>query len=158
MLRDFPSLRRWEDTDSVISGTMLRLDKAMRAIPIDSQASFFQLANKHIHHELLDLLRQHRKLIERYQTPAVDSEGGLTMPGGEPSLSDGLDRCEWWERFHQEVENLPDRTRQVFDLIWYQDMPQVQIAEVMKMDVRSIRRHWIQARQHLIDAGCVPPS
>ena len=62
--------------------------------------------------------------------------------------------------FHQAVDRLPEDERAVFDLIWYQGQSQQEAAELLDVNVRTIKRRWREARVHLHDAigGEAPES
>jgi RNA polymerase sigma-70 factor (ECF subfamily) len=55
----------------------------------------------------------------------------------------------FWTEFHQTVEGLPDLERKVFELLWYQEMPQAEAAALLHVSESTIRRHWLSARRQL---------
>jgi RNA polymerase sigma-70 factor (ECF subfamily) len=55
----------------------------------------------------------------------------------------------FWTEFHEAVEALPDKERQVFELLWYQEMTQAEAATVLQIADSTIRRHWLSARRRL---------
>ncbi len=57
-----------------------------------------------------------------------------------------------WSEFHEWVDSLPDDEREVFDLLWYQQLTQEQAAEVLGVTTRTIRRRWQDARLKLCKA------
>ena len=57
MLRGFPSVKRWEDTDDVFQNAMLRLYKCLGEVTIESPREIMALAATQIHRELIDLCR-----------------------------------------------------------------------------------------------------
>jgi RNA polymerase sigma factor (sigma-70 family) len=54
-----------------------------------------------------------------------------------------------WGDFHDKVEALPDEEREVVELLWYQDLPQHEAAEVLGVDPSTVKRRWRAARQKL---------
>ena len=50
---------------------------------------------------------------------------------------------------HQLIEQLPDALKEVFDLHYYHDLPQAEIAQLLGVDVRTIKRKWRAARLEL---------
>jgi RNA polymerase sigma factor (sigma-70 family) len=54
-----------------------------------------------------------------------------------------------WSEFHQQVAALPAAERQVVDLLWYQDLSQPEAADVLGVDVSTVKRRWRSARLRL---------
>src|SRR5262249_56346137 len=61
MLRRFPAVHRWEQTDDVLQNAQLRLLRALQAVTPDSTRAFFGLAAEQIRRELLDLARRYAR-------------------------------------------------------------------------------------------------
>src|SRR5437763_963187 len=58
MLRGYPRVRRWEDTDDVTQNVALRLWAALREVRPATAPAFFGLAALHARRELIDLARR----------------------------------------------------------------------------------------------------
>src|SRR5947209_20380976 len=52
MLRDFPGVHRWEETDDVLQNSFLRLSRALGELQLPTVADFFRLAAVQIRREL----------------------------------------------------------------------------------------------------------
>jgi DNA-directed RNA polymerase specialized sigma24 family protein len=74
MLRDFPNVRRWADTDDVLQGALMRLLHTLRATQPQDMRHFANLAAMHIRRELLDLARHFRNRLDR--PPSAAGVGG----------------------------------------------------------------------------------
>ena len=48
--------------------------------------------------------------------------------------------------FHEAIDKLPEREREVTELIWYHGMSQQDAAEALEVDERTVRRRWRSAR------------
>jgi DNA-directed RNA polymerase specialized sigma24 family protein len=59
MLKGFPRVRRWEQTDDVLQNAILRLHRALETTAPQSVRSFFNLATVQIRRELIDLARHY---------------------------------------------------------------------------------------------------
>src|SRR5262249_2031728 len=59
MLRGFPKLRRWEQTQDVLQNATLRLLAALQTVEPGSVREFFGLASLQLRRELLDLHRHY---------------------------------------------------------------------------------------------------
>jgi RNA polymerase sigma-70 factor (ECF subfamily) len=152
MLEDFPRLRPREELDDVFQNAMLRLCRSLVDITPGSVRAFFRLAALQIRRELLDLARHYfgpESLAARLEgNPADDSS-----PNRDPS-DHSLDpaRLAVWTDFHRQVGLLPEDEREVFDLLWYQGISQPEAADLLGVDVRTIRRRWLSARLKLSTA------
>jgi len=59
MLRGYPNVRRWEQTDDVVQGAAVRLHWALRQMTVETSRGFFRLAALNIRRELLDLAKRY---------------------------------------------------------------------------------------------------
>src|SRR3954468_13942995 len=112
---------RWVDAEDVLQNALLRLLRALKTVRPDSTRAFFGLAAEQMRRELLDLGRHyygpegegahHDSVAPRTD----DSRPGLDPPAPEATADD----LERWARFHEEVEHLPAREREVVGLVFY---------------------------------------
>jgi DNA-directed RNA polymerase specialized sigma24 family protein len=51
-----------------------------------------------------------------------------------------------WTEFHEAAARLPDDLRAVFDLLWYQEMPQAEAAALLGVAVPTVKLRWMKAR------------
>jgi RNA polymerase sigma-70 factor (ECF subfamily) len=89
MLRGFPGVGRWEQTDDMLHGALARLCQALEAAVPKSAQHFYNLAALQIRRELLDLTDRYQGLIGA--SDHTDTTGGV-LPGpargaDEPSSS-----------------------------------------------------------------------
>jgi len=157
MLRRYPSLQRWEQTDDVLQNATVRLYKSLQDIKPDTVGKFFGLASTQIRRELLDLCRHHfgpEATAKHYKTNPK-KEAGKESPQSpveaKPAPGDS-GSIEAWTAFHDQVGELPERERQIVDLLFYQEMPHAEAASLLGVDVRTIRRWWQSARIKLHEA------
>jgi RNA polymerase sigma-70 factor (ECF subfamily) len=87
---------------------------------------------------------------------ATDAKGGPADIGVPPlceqpesTLDPG--RLALWTEFHQRVEELPDAVRAVFELVWYQELPQDEVAQLLHISVPTVKRRLVEARVRLMD-------
>ena len=59
MLRDFPAIRRWEQTGDILQNSLTRLLRTLRNVTPDSVPGFFRLAARVVRRELLDMVRHY---------------------------------------------------------------------------------------------------
>lgn len=146
MLRSYPRVARWEQTDDVWQNAALRLCRALNAAPPQSVRHFLNLAALHIRRELLDLARHHGGP----QSAAARHDTGRDL-SGNPAPEDP-DQLERWTEFHQQIEALPTEERELFNLLWYNGVSQTEAAEVLGLSERTLQRRWQAARQKLFAA------
>ena len=152
--RQFPDLRRWEDTDDVLQQSLLRLHGALKKIQPQSVREFYGLAAKQIRWELIDLCRHYfgpQGLGANYES----DHGGRPASGSAPPRHEPADDAPEpevllaWAEFHEHAGRLPDEEREIFDLLWYQQIPQEEAAALLGVSIRTVKRRWQRARLQL---------
>jgi RNA polymerase sigma-70 factor (ECF subfamily) len=145
MLGGFPGVRRWEETDDVLNAAMLRLCRALAEVRPATAKDFLGLAALQIRRELIDLAR-------RYARPGGPVAKQAAESAAEPAETT-LDpvRLAAWQDFHQAVDALPAEEREVFDLLWYQELSQPEAAQTLGVALITIKRRWQSARRRLYD-------
>jgi RNA polymerase sigma factor (sigma-70 family) len=157
MLRDFPRVARWEQTDDVMQNAVLRLLTAVREVRPTSVRAFFGLASEMMRRELLDLVRHYQGAhglganhASAVQHPQGDASGLAPLDPADSLVNQ--DELDLWAAFHIAVEKLPADEREVVNLRFYHGWTQAEIAQRCQVDERTIRRRWRAACQHLHDA------
>lgn len=158
MLRDGSQVvRRWEQTDDLVQAAWFRIQKALDdpSVPIHDHVHFFRLAARHVRFELIDMYRRHTgplaEAANHETSPplgSLASELGLDADGerfaanstGDPS------RLAAWGEFHRLVDTLPDKQREIMDLLWYQGLKQAEAAELLGVDVKTVKRRWREVK------------
>jgi len=142
MLRGYPVVQDREQTGDVLQNALLRLTRALREVRPTSTAEFFSLAAEQIRRELLDLVRYHRRRSSVNQ-PLVDA-AGVHLDPPDPNIADPAD-LDRWHALHEAVERLAPAQREVFGLTFYHGWTQPEIAELLAVSDRQVRRLWRQA-------------
>ncbi len=151
MLAKYPGVGRWVDFEDLFQNSLLRLLRALESVQPDSTRAFFGLAAEQMRRELLDLgrgLYGPQGIGANHTSFHGDPEGnGVSFEPTDP----GIDETDFerWCRFHEEVEKLPTQEREVVGLIYYHGWPQVQVADLFEVDVRTVRRWWEKALVNL---------
>ena len=163
MLRQrFSHVGRWEETDDVLQRAMLRLYKSLEAVTLESGRHFYNLAATQIRRELIELARHYygpQGLGTRHETDhPSDGVGGRTIPKHErPDSSAEPSSLAEWTDFHRRIEKLPPEEKEVADLRWYQGLTHEEVAEVLHVDERTVRRRWIAVKTKLRTDFCGEP-
>jgi RNA polymerase sigma-70 factor (ECF subfamily) len=146
LLRAYPGVRRWDQTDDVLQNSLLRLLRALNDVRPSSPREFFALTAQQIRRELLDLAR-------RYYGPHGLGANHATRPddaAGPPphERADGTHEpasLAVWREFHERVRELPPEELEVVDLLYYQELTQAEAAALLGVTVRTVQRRWQSA-------------
>lgn len=151
MLRGYQRLRRWEQTDDVLQGAQLRLHRALATVAPPTVRDFYRLATAQIRRELIDLSRHYYGplgLGQRHETLDSNRDDVVTpLDPGNASLEPA--KLADWTEFHQQVDTLPDDEREVFELLWYQELTQDEAAGLLHVSSRTVLRRWQAARMKM---------
>jgi RNA polymerase sigma-70 factor (ECF subfamily) len=149
MLKGHPGVRRWEETDDLLQNALVRLDRALRTVRPPTVLDFIRLAATMLRRELIDLARHYHGPMGLGTNHDSQGEAG---PAAPHDTTHDPGRLVGWAEFHRRVEGLPPRDREVFDLIWYQGLTQVQSAVVLGVSERTVHTRWLEARLKLREA------
>lgn len=157
MKRDFDRVGRWEQTDDVMQNASIRLCQALEEVQLVDVRHFYRLAALQIRRELIDLARHYhgpQGMGAKHHTQRVsDAEGPTSAPPAyDPAeVSADPQRMQQWAEFHECIGQLPAREREVFELLWYHDLPQQEVADLLGVSTRQIKRIWRAAKLQLHD-------
>jgi RNA polymerase sigma-70 factor (ECF subfamily) len=156
MLRQFPNIRPSADTGDVLSGALMRLmDTIQKIDPVPpTTRDFFGLAAEHVRRELLDLARHYgaakRRAAGRRLGLADSDESAEHID--VPDRANDADELDRWTAFHEAVAALPTEEREIISLRFYHGWTQVEIADLLQLSERTVRRHWQSAVSRLGEA------
>jgi RNA polymerase sigma-70 factor (ECF subfamily) len=153
MLKSFGRLKRWEQTDDVVQNALLRLYRSLADVQPASAVEFYRLAALNIRRELLDLAKHYygpRGLGANYASVDKGPDQSQAEPAADqPAAGDDPGQLEAWAALHEQVERLPAEEKEVFDLLWYQELSQAEAAALLKVSERTVKRRWASARLRL---------
>ena len=147
MLRDFPRLRRWEETDDVFQTAAMRLHRSLSEVKPESVRQFLGLAATQIRRTLIDLARHHYGP----EGHGAKHESG-TNNAKQNDEADSPETLASWAEFHQQVDTLPEAEREVFQLVWYSGTTQKEAAELRGISERTVLRRYHCAKLSLRDS------
>lgn len=156
MLAGSARVRRWEDTDDLVQGALLRLHRALGTVVPNDAQHFLRLAALQVRRELIDLSRRHgssESFAANHETNSLpdDHRGQRSDLAEDPTL-DAAQKLVEWTRFHHLAASLPDDERQLFDMVWYLGMTQEEIAAVLGCSSRTIRRRWEETKSRFMES------
>jgi RNA polymerase sigma-70 factor (ECF subfamily) len=147
MIDRFPAVRVLADSDDVFQEAIMRLLHTLTTLRPATERDLLNLAAVHLRRTLLDLSRRvasrpdlHRRCSMLGSEDSCDDPiEDLAEPGPPP------EDLERWCQFHEAIERLPVAERQVMDLVFYHGWSQQRIAELFRVDERTVRRRWRHA-------------
>jgi RNA polymerase sigma factor (sigma-70 family) len=148
--RDFPGLRDRHDLESVVDESWARLMRALETVRPPTVEDFLRLVAHKVRQVLLDMAGHQKKRDDRLRG---DANGPRDPIGrGEPA-DDSLEpgRLALLTEFHRQVEHLPIDQRTVFDLHYYTDLPQAEIARLLGLHPRKVSYLWVAATERLAE-------
>lgn len=156
-LHNNPSIQRKEQTDDILQGVALRMLRALKDVKPPTVRDLLNLTATQIRREMIDLYRHHygKEGDAAHQAPdpgKPDSQGNVrprveAEPDSEPGPSSQARANELDER----VQSLPDEEREVFNLLFYLSMSQLEVAQQLGVSVPTVKRRWRKARLLLHD-------
>jgi RNA polymerase sigma-70 factor (ECF subfamily) len=151
MLKSYPRVGRWEQTDDVLQNALIRLDRALRDAAPGTARDFFRLAAVQVRRELIDLARHYQGpegMDAHHWTWEESADGSSGAPDVGEMTFDPV-RLAAWTEFHGRIESLNVEDRELFDLLWYQGLTQAEAAALLELSERQVNRRWIAARLKL---------
>jgi RNA polymerase sigma-70 factor (ECF subfamily) len=146
MLKGYPGVQRWAETDDVLQNALVRLLRALGEVHPGSMREFIALSAEQIRRELIDLARHYygpQGPGAKHVSNAGEKNGQPLYERQDGSLDPG--NLAVWTEFHRQVGSLPADEREVVDLLFYQELPQAEAAQIIGVTVRTVQRRWHSA-------------
>ena len=146
MLRSFPGVARWQQTDDVLQNAMIRLHKSLAQVKPESPRQFYGLAATQIRRELIDLARKFSGAEGVGANHDTNDGEGVKKTADTNCEPETLER---WSHFHEAVERLLEEQRAVVELVWYEGISQPKAAKLLGISLATLKRRWQAARLQL---------
>jgi RNA polymerase sigma factor (sigma-70 family) len=143
----FPRLQAGHDLDSVVNETYIRLLQALEQTSPPTVQDFFRLAAHKIRQVLLDMAEKQDRINNR-EVQGLSTGGSADESALQQKTQNPLQLAMWTE-FHSRVPRLPEDERQVFDMHYYLEISQAEIARMTSLPPRQVSRLWLQAIERL---------
>jgi RNA polymerase sigma factor (sigma-70 family) len=157
ILAGFPTVSRWEQTDDVFQQCSLALYRALDQVRPQNVRAFMGLAAVQIRRKVIDLARHYQGPLGLGANHATDFGkllADVEFPDQQAVAQDpsaGPLTLQIWAEFHETIGRLPEEELEVFDLIYYQGMTQTQVAKMLELSERTVKRRWRSAKLMLHD-------
>jgi RNA polymerase sigma factor (sigma-70 family) len=147
-------VRRWEQTDDVIQGSLIRLSRTIDTLPINSPRDFFKLAATNIRWELKTLRdkylagsspahRHHTDMASRRDPGRTPFDRALADKPAPP------DSFAEMSRFLDAIETLTDEDREILDLRLVHGLARQEAADHLGLSLGTFKRRYADACDRL---------
>jgi RNA polymerase sigma-70 factor (ECF subfamily) len=153
MLKRFPGVARWCQTGDVLQGAQMRLLRALAECRPAGPREFFALTSQQIRRELIDLLRHFHgpQGGGAHHASKAGAANESVQDHEPPDQTWNPAELANWTALHQQIEALPADEREVVELLFYQELPQQEAADLLQVSVRTVQRRWQSAVLKLHD-------
>lgn len=155
IMKGFPQVRRWDETDDVVQGAALRLSRALDSMTPVNSRHFLGLIAMQVRRELIDLARRYggaESFAYHHETNAAGwgDQEMLRSDAVVDAAETNHDSVSSWTLFHETAAALDDDDRELFNLVWYLGLTQEQAASALGCSVRTVARRWELLKRHLV--------
>jgi RNA polymerase sigma factor (TIGR02999 family) len=144
--QSFPRLKKAPtlvDTTDLANETALKLYDALADVHPQTVPDFFRLAAQRMRWLLLDLAKRADRSEElRRENPGQEVAAPDDSSIGLPATLTAL---------YEQIEDLPPKEREVVDLLYFHGLSQLEAAAILKVNERTVRRHWTVAKIKLFE-------
>lgn len=153
----FAVVRRWEQTDDVVQGSLIRLSRTIDNLPINSPRDFFKLAATNIRWELRALRDKYladKSPAQRHHTdmPSALAQGQAPIDRVLADMAAPPDSFAAMSRFLDAVETLTDDDRELLDLRLVHGLTRQEAADHLGLTLATFKRRYSEASNRLGEA------
>jgi RNA polymerase sigma factor (sigma-70 family) len=138
---------RPEDTSGLLAEAYLRLETSLAAVKPESVRQYLGLAALQMRRALIDLIRKERGRSGKYETPVSLDVG--TETGGNVPAAPASGDADWRLELMEAIGRLEEDEREVVDLLFFNDLTQLEAAGLLSVDESTVKRRWARARVRL---------
>jgi RNA polymerase sigma factor (sigma-70 family) len=150
--KEFPRLRSRHELNSVVDEAWAGVMQALETTHPDSAEQFYGLIFHRVRQVLLEMARSQTRRDGRFaQMPQDEGESAAAPPSGAEDTTQDPAALVFWTDVHREVEGLPPDQRMVFDLHYFAEIPQAEIARLLDLRPKQVSRLWLSATLHLAE-------
>src|SRR5262249_29980472 len=147
----FPEVARRHELDSIVHETWVRLLQALDKTEPPTVADFFRLAAFKFRQVLLDMAQGERRRAQREVLALGGADGAGAAPPAASTTHDPA-RLALWTELHEKGATLSDQERAVFEMHYYLELPQAEIARALQLHPRKVSYLWVAATEKLGEA------
>jgi RNA polymerase sigma-70 factor (ECF subfamily) len=141
----------WPDRQDLAQEVWIRAYRNLKHLqePAKFRSWLGRIATNLVYDELRKRRRQQQPLSLDASISTQESEMEWELPSSSPSPHDHLATCEFYERLHQAVHDLPEAFRQAILLREIQGMAYEEIAEITGVSLGTVKSRIARARARL---------
>jgi RNA polymerase sigma-70 factor (ECF subfamily) len=149
MLKKFPRVRRWEETGDVLQKALISLNEALKSVTPESACHFYNFAAQHIRWRLLELAAKHQGPQGIGAKHSTDPSGKKVenRPGSEDEPSSAAE----WAELLEFIDKLPAEDRNIYELLYIQNLTQQEAADVLDVSLTTVKRKWVVVRNTILE-------
>jgi RNA polymerase sigma factor (sigma-70 family) len=156
MFTRIPQLYSLEQSDDLLQEAMIRLWQSLEEVYPTTVAAFMGLAATQMRRALIDLARRHFGRHQQGQLHQAIARAPLherctVLMKQKGDETNAVEELLSWSDFHAAADRLPEPQRTAFDLLFYHELPQAEVAEMMNVSIRQVQRYWNSARLKLFE-------
>jgi RNA polymerase sigma factor (sigma-70 family) len=140
---------RPEDTSGLLAEAYMRLENSLGAVKPESVRQYLGLAALQMRRALIDLIRKERGRSGQYETPVSLDIGATTGGGGNVPVAQAPEDADWRLELMEAIGRLDEGEREVVDLLFFNDLTQLEAAGLLGVDESTVKRRWARARVRL---------
>jgi RNA polymerase sigma factor (sigma-70 family) len=145
MLRRYPIVGRWETADDVLQKAVVKLLRALETVRPESTREYLGLAAEQMRRVLIDFTRQYKHERVTIQVRSKDGDEEVASLDPEDAVEATASDLDSWCSLHEAVAELSVAQREVFGLAVYHGWTQSEIAALLQVNERTVRRIWTTA-------------
>lgn len=150
--RAYPRLLPYVDSQDVLVAVQVNLAEDFRAAPFSDLMHFLRLTGRLVRHRMVDFVRKYfgPHGPGTHEAPADGGSGSgdprrTEPPDPGPSPAEAALRAE----VDEVIAGLPAEHRDLFDLLFYAQLPRADAAEALGVTLGTLDRRWVAAREAL---------
>jgi len=140
---------RPEDTSGLLAEAYFRLETSLAAVKPESVRQYLGLAALQMRRALIDLIRKEKGRNGKHETPVSLEFGGTDTGAGNIPAAPAEADADWRLELMEAIGKLDDGEREVVDLLFFNDLTQIEAAGLLKVDESTVKRRWARARVRL---------
>jgi RNA polymerase sigma-70 factor (ECF subfamily) len=153
--RAYRRLAPYVDSEDVLADVQLKVTQSFRGEPFNDLMHFLRLTARMARNQMVDLTRRYFGPLgvgtHEIHLNEDTSKPALAGPNEAPAADDPPDARALRVELDDVISGLPQEHRDVFDLVYYNQLPRADAAEALGVSLSTLDRRWIAAREAFLD-------